>query len=306
MRYLPAHLHNRPERIAPAVEGVLDSISGERPVFVAYADCGTGGLLDAALARHPGVDRLPGAHCYEVFAGSDRFAALHEEEPGTFFLTDFLARHFDALVWQGLGLDRHPQLRDMYFANYRRVVLLSQSDDPDVVAAGRRAAEALGLAFDHRHVGRGGLAVAVPVEVARMSRRRGGDGEVVVILWRDIPAQVNGQVGRDRHQVLLSEKFQRAVDRAKRKAKIHTAQEDVAQWRREARPADGDVAAAAQAEADRLEASYSEERLGKLAFAGGWEQDVGGEAAPTEGAPARRAAMGCGGAAPTGVEGARP
>ena len=79
-----------------------------------------------------------------------------------------------------------------------------------------------------------------------------------MILWRDIPAQVNGQVGRDRHQVLLSEKFQRAVDRAKRKAKIHTAQEDVAQWRREARPADGDVAAAAQAEADRLEASYSD------------------------------------------------
>ena len=177
VRYLPAHLHNRPERIAPAVEGVLDSISGERPVFVAYADCGTGGLLDAALARHPGVDRLPGAHCYEVFAGSDRFAALHEEEPGTFFLTDFLARHFDALVWQGLGLDRHPELRDMYFANYRRVVLLSQSDDPDVVVAGRRAAEALGLAFEHRHVGRGGLAVAVPVRGARMTpatrRRRG-------------------------------------------------------------------------------------------------------------------------------------
>jgi Virulence factor len=105
-----------------------------------------------------------------------------------------------------------------------------------------------------------------------MTRRRAG--EVVVILWRDIPAQVNGQVGRERHQVLLSEKFQRAVDRAKRKAKIHTAQEDVAQWRRESRPVEGDVAAAAQAEADRLEAAYSSDRLGSLAFAGGWERDV--------------------------------
>ena len=95
--------------------------------------------------------------------------------------------------------------------------------------------------------------------------------DVVVIMWRDIPAQVNGQDGRERHQVLLSDKFQRAIDRAKRKAKIVTAQEDVAQWRRISRPFDGDVSAAAQAEADRLEADYSQERLGKLAFAGGWE-----------------------------------
>ena len=217
--------------------------------------------------------RLPGAHCYEVFAGSEQFAALHDEEPGTFFLTDFLARHFDALVWQGLGLDRHPELRDMYFANYRRVVLLSQSDDEEVVAAGRRGAELLGLAFEHRHVGRGGLAGRRSRRGPRMTQAR-GDGEVVVILWRDIPAQVNGQVGRERHQVLLSDKFQRAVDRAKRKAKIHTAQEDVAQWRRESRPAEGDVAAAAEAEAERLEAAYSPERLGTLAFAGGWERDV--------------------------------
>jgi Protein of unknown function (DUF1638) len=165
VRYLPAHLHNRPERIAPTVEAMLDEEGGERPVFVAYADCGTGGHLDAVLARHPGVERLPGAHCYEVFAGSEQFAALHDEEPGTFFLTDFLARHFDALVWQGLGLDRHPELRDMYFANYRRVVLLSQSEDEDVVAAGRHGAELLGLAFEHRHVGRSGLAAVVPVEV---------------------------------------------------------------------------------------------------------------------------------------------
>lgn len=103
---------------------------------------------------------------------------------------------------------------------------------------------------------------------------RGGE-QVIVIMWRDIPAQVNGQVGRDRHQVVLSEKFQRAIDRAKRKAKIHTAHDDVAQWRRVSHPLDGEVEAAAQAEADRIEAAYSRERLGLLAFAGGWEHDVG-------------------------------
>ncbi len=166
VRYLPAHLHNRPERIAPAVEEVVTAAEGEgRPVFVAYADCGTGGHLDLLLARHPGVARLPGAHCYEVFAGGAAFAAMHEEEPGTFYLTDFLARHFDALVWQGLGLDRHPELLGTYFANYRRVVLLTQSTDPDVVVAGLRAAERLGLAFEHRHVGRDHLAAAMPVTV---------------------------------------------------------------------------------------------------------------------------------------------
>jgi len=165
VRYLPAHLHNRPEGIVPAVEAIIVE-AGDRPVFVAYADCGTGGMLDAMLVRHPGVARLPGAHCYEVFAGSVLFAELHDAEPGTFFLTDFLARHFEPLVWQGLGLDRHPELRDMYFGNYRRVVLLSQSTDPDVVTAGRAAAGRLGLEFEHRHVGRHRLAVAIPVRAA--------------------------------------------------------------------------------------------------------------------------------------------
>jgi hypothetical protein len=166
VRYLPAHLHNRPERIVPAVESlvVLAEAAG-RPAFVAYADCGTGGGLDAMLARHSGVVRLPGAHCYEVFAGSALFTELAAAEPGTFFLTDFLARHFEALVWQGLGLDRHPELFPMYFANYRRVVLLSQSDSPAVVVAGRAAAERLGLDFEHLHVGRGRLAGAIPVAV---------------------------------------------------------------------------------------------------------------------------------------------
>ena len=101
-----------------------------------------------------------------------------------------------------------------------------------------------------------------------------GANEVVVILWRDIPAQVNGQAGRDRHQVLLSSKFQRAIDRAKRKARVNTAQEDIAQWRRISQPLAGDHEAAAEAEAERLEAEYSPERLGRLAFAGGWEAEA--------------------------------
>jgi hypothetical protein len=107
---------------------------------------------------------------------------------------------------------------------------------------------------------------------------RGAKGpELVVIYWRDIPAQVNGQLGRERHQVLLSDKFQRAVDRAKRKAHIDTAAEDVAQWRRESRPCDGDLAAASEALAEQIEKEFTRERLGLLAFAGGWEVDVGAD-----------------------------
>jgi Protein of unknown function (DUF1638) len=121
-------------------------------VSIAYADCGTGGHLDAVIERH-GVKRLPGAHCYEFFAGSALFASLQEAEPGTFYLTDYLARHFEQLVFVGLGLDRHPHLRDMYFGNYMRLVLLSQTDSAELVALGQAAAQQIGLAFEHRHVG---------------------------------------------------------------------------------------------------------------------------------------------------------
>ena len=171
VRYLPAHFHNRPERIVPALAPILDEAAASgRPAFVAYADCGTGGALDRLLADHPGVERLPGAHCYELFAGAELFATLHDDEPGTFFLTDFLTRHFEPLVWQGLGLDRHPELRDVYFAHYRRVVLLSQTDDPELVDEARRAADRLGLRFEHRHVGRRRLAAAISVAVDLPSR----------------------------------------------------------------------------------------------------------------------------------------
>jgi hypothetical protein len=154
VEYLPAPLHNHPERIVPAIQARLADVDPGRRVFLGYADCGTGGLLDAFIAASEhAITRLPGSHCYEFFAGSERFAALHEEEIGTFFLTDFLAKHFDALIWQGLGIERHPELRDMYFSNYRRVVLLSQAGGPDVIEAGRAAAARLGLDFHHEHTG---------------------------------------------------------------------------------------------------------------------------------------------------------
>jgi hypothetical protein len=167
--YLPAPHHSRPERIVPAIrEQLAADDDGERRLVFGYGDCGTGGHLDLLLDEigERGA-RLPGDHCYEFMAGSDVFAALHEAEPGTFYLTDFLAKHFDALVWGSLGLDRHPELRDAYFGNYRRVVLLSQTDDAAVAEAGRKAAEMLGLEFEHLHVGRGRFADAVSVSVQR-------------------------------------------------------------------------------------------------------------------------------------------
>jgi hypothetical protein len=168
VEYLPANLHNRPDTIAPMLGPRLRAaVDAGRRVFVAYADCGTGGALDALLREFPAVQRLPGAHCYEVFAGPEQFRALHNEELGTFYLTDFLAKHFDALVWRGLGLDRHPELRDMYFGAYRRVVLLSQAPDPGLVARARDAAARLGLAFVHHPTGRDELRGPVVAFVSR-------------------------------------------------------------------------------------------------------------------------------------------
>lgn len=154
---LPAELHNTPERIPGAVREALLKYREEfEHIFVAYADCGTGGLLDPVLEEF-GVKRLPGAHCYEFFSGSERFEKLAEAEPGTFYLTDFLARHFRRLVVEGLGLDRHPELRDEYFRNYRRLVYLDQAGDADLAEAARAHADTLGLAFEHHRTGLGPL-----------------------------------------------------------------------------------------------------------------------------------------------------
>ena len=129
---LPPELHNRPERIAPAVEELAGELDGTYDrLVVAYADCGSLGAVDEL-----GVERLAGDHCYDVFAGADVRRAM-AEEPGTYFLTDFLARTFDRTVWRSLGLDRHPDLRDAYFKNYRRVVYLSQRPTPELLAPAR-------------------------------------------------------------------------------------------------------------------------------------------------------------------------
>ncbi|MBA3626510.1 MAG: DUF1638 domain-containing protein [Chloroflexi bacterium] len=160
---LPPSLHDRPGGIPGAVRAKIRAGRAEgryARLFVAYADCGTGGLLDRVLEEE-GVERLPGAHCYESFAGRVDFARLADEEPATFWLTDFLARNFERLVIRGLGIDRHPELEGMYFGNYRRLVYLSQTDDPALLILARAAAGRLGLAFEHRHTGYGELATSI-------------------------------------------------------------------------------------------------------------------------------------------------
>ncbi|MES9904512.1 MAG: DUF1638 domain-containing protein [Sedimenticola sp.] len=158
---LPAELHNHPERIPQAVGKVIHD-AGDRfqKIFVAYGDCGTGGALDAVL-REEGVERISGNHCYEFFAGSDLFMSLSEEEVGTFYLTDFLVRHFDRLVWQGLGIAAKPELLPLYFGNYRRLLYLAQTRDETLQAAALEAAQRLGLEYHYLYTGYGLLEGAI-------------------------------------------------------------------------------------------------------------------------------------------------
>ncbi len=154
---LPAELHNRPEKIPAAVREKIQRFRGRYThLFVAYADCGTGGMLDTVLEEE-GVERIAGAHCYEFYAGARVFEALAEQEIGTFYLTDFLLRHFERLVIHGLGIDKHPALLPVYFGNYKKLVYLAQVDSGDGRALGQRAAERLGLAFEYRVTGYGEL-----------------------------------------------------------------------------------------------------------------------------------------------------
>ena len=163
---LPATLHNRPGGIPAAVrERIRRRRAGYDRIFVAYADCGTGGLLDPVIADE-GVERLAGAHCYEFYATSPEFEKLVADEPATFFLTDFLTRNFDRLVIQGLGIDRHPELLEQYFGNYQRLVYLAQTDDPALATTARRAARRLGLRYEQRHTGYGQLATTIAAVAA--------------------------------------------------------------------------------------------------------------------------------------------
>jgi hypothetical protein len=158
---LPADWHNRPEKIPEGVRAKIQAARGRfSSIFVAYADCGTGGLLDAVLAEE-GVERIPGAHCYEFFAGSSEFAELAEAELGTFYLTDFLLQHFERLIIHGLGIDKHPELLPLYFGNYTKLTYLAQVPSEEKSAAGRAAAARLGLAFETHITGYGGLATSL-------------------------------------------------------------------------------------------------------------------------------------------------
>jgi hypothetical protein len=154
---LPAILHNRPQEIPAAVRRKIRAARARyETILCLYGDCGTGGLLDAVLAEE-GIERIDGAHCYAFYAGIDRFEEMMEEEIGTFFLTDYLARHFERLIWRGLGLDRHPELLASYFGNYRRVVYLAQMSDAKLEALAEAAARRLGLSFEIRKTGLDGM-----------------------------------------------------------------------------------------------------------------------------------------------------
>ena len=154
---LPAKLHNRPELIPESVrQRVRAARDRYRTILVGYADCGTGGLLDK-VCQEEGVERLPGPHCYELYAGTEAFTRLQDQELGTLYLTDYLVRHFERLILEGLGISDHPELQAIYFKNYARLVHLSQEPDPDLDRLAQKAADLLGLRFESIATGYGGL-----------------------------------------------------------------------------------------------------------------------------------------------------
>lgn len=167
LQCLPAKLHLYPDRIVTAVdEAVSRNRAHYERIFVVYADCGTGGLLQARCDAL-GVEMIPGPHCYAFFEGNNAFAAHAEDEITAFYLTDFLVKQFDAFVWKPMGLDRHPELRDMLFGNYTKLVYQAQTEDPALLAKARDCANRLGLAFEYRFTGYGDLATALQRQATR-------------------------------------------------------------------------------------------------------------------------------------------
>lgn len=154
---LPAHWHNTPQKIAPAVLAKIRGM-GRRfdQVYVLYGDCGTGGELDRVLEAE-GVERIAGPHCYEFFMGGNEFNATHDADPSNFYLTDYLVRHFDRIIIKGLGLDRFPELLSDYFGNYKTLIYIAQVEDERLRAKARKAAERLGLTYEYRFRGYGEL-----------------------------------------------------------------------------------------------------------------------------------------------------
>ncbi len=161
LQCLPANLHLRPEKIGPAVEEAVTRHRADYTrIFVVYADCGTGGQL-AELCRTLGVEMVEGPHCYSFYEGNERFAEIADDEFTAFYLTDFLVRQFDAFVWRPMGLDRYPQLRDMYFGNYTKLVYQAQTNDAALDAKAQDCAQRLGLAYERRFTGYGDLVPAL-------------------------------------------------------------------------------------------------------------------------------------------------
>ena len=180
IRCIDARLHHRPALIPGRLRQEIDRARASyRQIFVAYADCGTYGEIDRILAAQPDIERLPGLHCYEFFAGAQEFGRLSDEEPGTFYLTDFLARFFDRVVMGALMLDRHPELMESFFGNYRRVVYLAQTRDEELLAKARQAAATLNLDFHHVHCGYGALETSL-AEFARGEVRGSGTDHRVI------------------------------------------------------------------------------------------------------------------------------
>jgi hypothetical protein len=157
LQCLPAKWHNTPDKIVPALrEKIRESKPRYESIFVLYGDCGTGGDIDKLLAEE-GIERLEGPHCYAFFSGQDTFASTAEEDVTAFFLTDYLARHFDKLIWEGLGMDRHPELLPLYFGNYTKIVFMAQTRNEELAKKAMAAAKRLGLAYEYRYTGYGEL-----------------------------------------------------------------------------------------------------------------------------------------------------
>ncbi|MEI8177626.1 DUF1638 domain-containing protein [Aestuariivirga sp.] len=157
LQCLPAKWHNTPDKIVPALrEKIREAKPSYESIFVLYGDCGTGGDIDKLLAEQ-GIERLEGPHCYAFFASNEAFAKTAEEDVTAFFLTDYLARHFDKLIWEGLGMDRHPELLPLYFGNYTKIVFLAQTRNEELAKKAMGAAKRLGLAYEYRYTGYGEL-----------------------------------------------------------------------------------------------------------------------------------------------------
>jgi hypothetical protein len=159
---LPAEFHFYPDRIAPAMDAAIVKAKAEgfARIFVGYADCGTGGLLDRICEKH-GVERMAGPHCFAFYQGMEAYAKIADDDMMSFYMTDFLCRQFEAFFLKPLGLDRHPELIPDYFGNYQKLVYLAQTNDPELDKVAEAAARLLGLAYERRFTGYGDLAAAL-------------------------------------------------------------------------------------------------------------------------------------------------